>query len=133
MRTYTLPRAGTGPPPICLSTSCRIRIKPSGSGRDPRMARMGRLHASPSELGLFSMRLLQTGHTLVPHATSCAFQRGHVAEATLVQADTLLTIKCHQFLLPVARVSEPVKFFRLHLYAEFCSRHLQFSVICRFY
>jgi len=50
---------------------------------------------------------------------------GHVPWATLTQIDTLLIFKCNLFLLSVARVSEPVKSFGLHVHAEFCSRHLQ--------
>lgn len=68
-----------------------------------------------------------------PPVPGQGFHMGYVAGATLMQADTLLIIKCHQFLLPVACVSEPVKSFQLYLYAEFCSSHLWFNVICRFY
>lgn len=50
---------------------------------------------------------------------------GHVAWATLMQMDTLLIFKCDLFLLSIACVSEPLKSFGLHLYAEFCSRQLR--------
>lgn len=119
---YTLPKAGTGPLPICLSKSGRIRIKPSVSGRNPRLARKG-VHAALSAAAVvFAARdthvKLAAHLYLTPPPVPGGWLQGGARGLGYFNAIS-------QFLLPIARVFEPMKSFVLHLYAEFCSRHLQ--------
>lgn len=62
---YTLPKAGTGPLPVCLSKSGRIRIKPCVSGRDPRLARKGAHTALSAAAVSFAVR--ETHSKLATH------------------------------------------------------------------